>query len=139
MSIESAHRASTPPPTGISASDEAGGLVFRAEGDWVVATATELDRSLHALRLPHDRRVTLDLSGIGHLDTAGAWLLLRTEHDLASHGNNVTLANVPAAFEPLIQQVRGRDHSAPLPPDPGPRRYSFVGFLARTGQVSIAL
>ena len=139
MSIETTHRANTPPPAGISARDEAGGLVLRAEGDWVVATATELDRSLHALQLPDGRRVTLDLSGIGHLDTAGAWLLLRTEQELAVRGNSVALANVPKAFEPLIQQVRGRDPSAPLPPDPGPRRYSFVGFLARTGQVSIAL
>jgi phospholipid/cholesterol/gamma-HCH transport system permease protein len=138
MSIETAHRASTP-PAGISARDESGGLVLRAEGDWVVATATELDRSLQALRLPRGRRVTVDLSGIGHLDTAGAWLLLRTERDLAGQGNSVALANVPQGFQPLIQQVRARDHSTPLPPDPGPRRYSFVGFLARTGYVSIAL
>ena len=139
MSIETAQLESTTTPAGISARDESGGLVLRAEGDWVVATATELDRSLHALRLPRGRRVTVDLSGIGHIDTAGAWLLLRTEQDLTTHGNSVALANVPPAFEPLIQQVRARDHRAPLPPDPGPRRYSFVGFLARTGYVSIAL
>ena len=67
MTIETARLQSASPPAGISASDGAGGLVLRAEGDWVVASATELDRSLHALRLPHGRRITLDLSGIGPL------------------------------------------------------------------------
>jgi phospholipid/cholesterol/gamma-HCH transport system permease protein len=139
MSIETARLESTSRPAGITTSDEAGELVLRAQGDWVVATATELDRSLHALRLPRGRLITLDLSGMGRLDTTGAWLLLRTERDLASHGNNVALANVPAEAEPLIQQVSTRPFPAPLPPDPGPRRYSFLGFLARTGYVSIAL
>ena len=139
MSIQITHRARTGPPAGISVREEAGGLTLRPEGDWVVATATELDRSLHALRLPRGRPVTFDLSRLNRLDTAGAWLLLRTEQGLAAQGNTVALANVAEEFKPLIQQVHARDHTAPLPPDPGPRRYSFVGFLARTGHVSIML
>ena len=61
----------------IFASDGSDGLTLRAEGNWLVATAAELDRHLHGLQLPQGRRVTLDLAGVERLDTAGAWLLLR--------------------------------------------------------------
>lgn len=139
MSIQAGHRAETAPPAGISAREEPDGLILRAEGDWIVATATDLDRSLHSLRLPRGRRVTLDLADIGHLDTTGGWLLLRTEQALSANGNTVVLANVPAEAGPLIQQLRARAIAAPLPPDPGTRRYSFIGFLASTGHATIAL
>src|SRR5256885_15151062 len=103
-------------PVCIFASDGSDGLTLRAEGNWLVATAAELDRHLHGLQLPQGRRVTLDLAGVERLDTAGAWLLLRTEHDLAAPGNAVALANVPASFQPPIQQVRGPGGAAPVPP-----------------------
>jgi phospholipid/cholesterol/gamma-HCH transport system permease protein len=122
----------------ISALESPEGLVLRAEGDWLVATAAELDRSLYALQLPNGRAVTLDLSGVERLDTAGAWLLLRTGHVLAARGNVVVLANVPPAFEPLIEHVRARGAGEPLP-DPVPSHYTLLGFIARIGEVSIAL
>jgi phospholipid/cholesterol/gamma-HCH transport system permease protein len=125
-------------PASISASNDARGLTLRAQGNWLVATAAELDRSLHALELPRGQRVTLDLAAIERLDTAGAWLLLRTEYDLASRGNAVALANMPASFAPLIDQVRARGAGAPLP-DPVPPHYTLLGFIARIGEVSIAL
>jgi phospholipid/cholesterol/gamma-HCH transport system permease protein len=122
----------------IFASDGSNGLTLRAEGNWLVATAAELDRRLHGLQLPHGRPVTLDLAGVERLDTAGALLLLRTEHDLAARGNAVALANVPASFEPLIEQVRGRGAATPVP-DPIPAHHTFLGFVARIGEVTIAL
>ena len=38
--------------------------------------------------------VVIDAAGIERLDTAGAWLLLRTEHELAARGNRVELTNL---------------------------------------------
>ena len=58
--------------------------------------------------MPNDKRVTLDLAGIDRLDTAGAWLLLRTEHDLVARGNVVEMQNLRPSFEPLIEQVNPR-------------------------------
>ena len=84
------------PPATIVASEDSGALVLRAEGSWLVASASELDRRLHALDLPTGRQVTLDLAGIERLDTAGAWLVLRTEHALSARGNSVALANLRA-------------------------------------------
>ncbi len=61
----------------------------RAAG-WSTA-APDLDRRLHALKLPSDKRVVFDLTEVDRLDTAGAWLLLRTEHALTARGNDVAM------------------------------------------------
>jgi phospholipid/cholesterol/gamma-HCH transport system permease protein len=113
-------------------------LVLRAEGDWLVATAAELDGRLRALDLPQGRRVMVDLAGIERLDTAGAWLVLRTEHDLAARGNTVELRNLRASFNPLFDQVRGRGAGAPLP-HPIPPHHTLLGFVARIGEVTLRL
>jgi phospholipid/cholesterol/gamma-HCH transport system permease protein len=126
------------PPATIVASEESGALTMRAAGSWLVVGAGELDRRLHALDLPTGRQVTLDLAGIDRLDTAGAWLLLRTEHALSARGNSVALANVRASFAPLIEQVRSRGAVSPLP-HPIPPHHTLIGFIARIGEITIML
>src|SRR5882762_317422 len=126
------------PTATLVASPEPDALVLRAEGDWLVATAAELDRRLRALALPQGRRVMLDLAGIERLDTAGAWLVLRTEYDLAARGNAVELRNLRASFTPLIDQVRGRGTGPPLP-HPVPSHHTLLGFVARIGEVTLRL
>jgi len=126
------------PPATIVASEESGALIMRAEGSWLVTSATELDRRLHRLDLPSGRRVTLDLAGVDRLDTAGAWLLLRTEHALSARGNSVALANVRESFAPLLEQVRSRSGVEPLP-HPIPPHHTLIGFVARIGEVTIML
>jgi phospholipid/cholesterol/gamma-HCH transport system permease protein len=126
------------PTATLVASPEPDALVLRAEGDWLVATAAELDGRLRALALPQGRRVTLDLAGIERLDTAGAWLVLRTEHDLAARGNAVELRNLRASFNPLIDQVRGRGVGPPLA-HPIPSHHTLLGFVARIGEVTLRL
>jgi phospholipid/cholesterol/gamma-HCH transport system permease protein len=127
-----------PPAASILASDERGELVLRAAGEWLVGSASELDRRLNSLELPQDRQVTVDLAGVARLDSTGAWLLLRTEQALAARGNHVALTNLPPRFAPLIDQVRARGLVEPLP-HPVPLHHSFVGFIARIGQVSLLL
>src|SRR5215469_514177 len=102
-------------------SEEPGSVVIAAAGHWLVTAAAELDRRLRAIRVPRDKRVTLDLAGVERLDTAGAWLLLRTEHELAAHGNAVEFRNLRPNFAPLFDQVRSG------------------GFLARIGRISLGL
>jgi phospholipid/cholesterol/gamma-HCH transport system permease protein len=120
------------------ASPDRDGLVFRAEGDWLLASAAELDRRLRALDLPSGRQVTLDLAGIGRLDTAGAWLLKRTDDELAARGNAVGLANVRASLAPLLDQVWTHGASTPSP-HPVPSHHTLVGFVARIGEVTLRL
>ena len=49
-----------------------GKFVLSASGEWLVATAADLDQELRALKIPAGTPVTLDLGGIDRLDTAGA-------------------------------------------------------------------
>jgi len=126
------------PAASLFASDEQGELVLRAEGEWLVASASELDRRLNGLDLPQGRQVTMDLGGVGRLDSTGALLLLRTEQALTERGNHVELANLPAHFAPLLDQVRSRGLAEPLP-HPVPPHHTFVGFVARLGEVTLLL
>src|SRR3981189_3008955 len=127
-----------PPSATFLASADSEALVFRAEGDWLLATAAELDRRMRALDLPNGRQVTLDLAGIGRLDTAGAWLLKRTDKELAARGNAVALANVRANLAPLLDQVWTHGVGAALP-HPVPSHHTLIGFVARIGEVSLGL
>jgi phospholipid/cholesterol/gamma-HCH transport system permease protein len=127
-----------PPSATFLASSDSEALVFRAEGDWLLATAAELDRRLHALDLPSGRQVILDLAGIGRLDTAGAWLLKRTDKELAARGNAVAVANVRANLAPLLDQVWTHGGGTPLP-HPVPTHHCLSGFVARIGEVSLRL
>src|SRR5580704_16635278 len=122
----------------IPASDDQGVVILRAEGEWLVASAATLDHELNALQLPRGRKVTVDLEAVDRLDSAGAWLLLRTEHALAERGNTVELANLQPRFVPLLDQVRSGGVTEPLP-HPIPPHHTFVGFVARIGQVTLIL
>jgi phospholipid/cholesterol/gamma-HCH transport system permease protein len=122
----------------ILASEEQGATVLRAAGEWLVTSAAELDRRLRSLQLPQGSRVTVDLSGVERLDSAGAWLLLRTEHELTGRGNSVELANLQPRFGPLLEQVRSRGVTEPVP-HPIPPHHTFVGFVERLGRVTTTL
>jgi phospholipid/cholesterol/gamma-HCH transport system permease protein len=127
-----------PPSATFVAAADPDALVFRAEGDWLLATAAELDRRLRALDLPSGRHVVFDLAGIERLDTAGAWLLKRTDAALAARGNAVALANVRANLAPLLDQVWTHGVGAALP-HPVPSHHTLIGFVARIGEVSLGL
>src|SRR6266550_2854228 len=120
------------------ASQAPGSLVLKAAGEWLVATAADLDQKLRALRIPTNTQVTLDLAGIDRLDTAGAWLLLRTEHDLTERGNTVEMRNLRPNFEPLIEQVRAAGKVAPAR-HPRPAHHTIAGFIGRIGEISVGL
>ena len=122
----------------LTASQASGSLVLAAAGEWLVATAAELDQQLRALKMPANARVMLDLAGIERLDTAGAWLLLRTEHDLRERGNAVEMRDLRPNFEPLIEQVRAAGKIAPAR-HPRPAHHTIAGFIGRIGEASIGL
>jgi phospholipid/cholesterol/gamma-HCH transport system permease protein len=64
--------------------------------------------------------------------------LLRTEHELALRGNQVRLANLQPRFLPLLDQLRSRGVVEPLP-HPIPPHHTFIGFVARIGQITLTL
>jgi phospholipid/cholesterol/gamma-HCH transport system permease protein len=128
-----------PPATAtLVESKESGSLILAAAGEWLVETAADLDRRLRGIEAPKGARVLLDLSGIDRVDTAGAWLLLRTEHDLTEHGAAVEMRNLRPSFEPLIDQVRAAGIVAPAR-HPRPPHHTVAGFIAHIGEVSLGL
>jgi phospholipid/cholesterol/gamma-HCH transport system permease protein len=82
-------------------------LVVEAAGSWLVASAAALDRALRRLdeTAAAAASVSIDLAAVDRLDTAGAWLVLRTQNALVERGVAADLKNVPDAFAPLIEQV----------------------------------
>lgn len=119
-------------------SEETGSLILAATGEWLVETAADLDRRLRGIEAPKGRPVMLDLAGIDRLDTAGAWLLLRTEHDLTARGNAVEMRNLRPNFEPLIDQVRTVGFAPPAR-HPRPAHHTIAGFIAHIGEISLGL
>ena len=120
------------------ASETPGSLTLTAGGEWLVETAVDIDRRLRGLAMPRERRVTIDLSGVARLDSAGAWLLLRTERDLAARGNTVEIRNLRPSFAPLVAQVRAAGVEAPAR-HPRPPHHTLVGYLGRIGEISVGL
>ena len=105
---------------GFEVAAQGDGLVLRAQGAWLVATATELDHALARFTgSAAAKAVRIDLAAIAALDTVGAWLVLRTCRACERRGIAASVENVPAAFTPLFDQVAHRE--PPPPPPVGPK------------------
>jgi phospholipid/cholesterol/gamma-HCH transport system permease protein len=120
----------------IEISDEDGRLVATGSGSWVVGAARELDRSLRRLEAAKMGGVTFDLRAVSALDTAGAWLLVRTRRRLTQGGRVVEFRNLRAAFEPLLRQVEENEVGEPLAPPPSERE-TIAGFVATVGEATL--
>jgi phospholipid/cholesterol/gamma-HCH transport system permease protein len=127
-----------PSDASLLTAEHADRLVVSPIGEWRVSAAAALDEELQRLEIPPQRPVTIDLGGISRIDSAGAWLLLRTAEDLAARGNVVELRNLAPGFEPLFAQVRAGGRPAPVS-HPRPDHYTLIGFVARIGAVTVAL
>ena len=85
---------------------EGDAFVLRAAGRWLVASASSLDAALRRIGgIAPGARLRIDLAGVERLDTAGAWLLLRTSREFAAQGVATSIENVAADFAPLLDQV----------------------------------
>ena len=82
-----------------------GSLVLRAGGAWRVTSAEALDHKLQAVDPGTARSARIDLAGVESLDSAGAWLLLRTARELGARGLAVQVENVRPEIEPLLRKV----------------------------------
>lgn len=100
-------------------------------GEWVVAEAERLDEQLRRLDFGAAREIDMDGSGIARLDSAGAWLLLRTKRSLEKTGKRVRSFKIPSDYDPLFDTLE-RGHVAP--PVKIPERHTFRAFLERTGR-----
>jgi phospholipid/cholesterol/gamma-HCH transport system permease protein len=80
-------------------------------GAWTIAESARLDRELAGLELGGTAAhrmtgdISIDASKISRLDSAGAWLLLRTRRSLESAGAKVSSFSLPELYEPLLETL----------------------------------
>jgi phospholipid/cholesterol/gamma-HCH transport system permease protein len=104
---------------------EADGRI-RAAGDWTLASAAALEQRVDDLKR-RAARASVDASGVGRLDTAGAGLLLSLAGDAA---DGVT--GLDASRRALLEAVAKAEVHAVAKPSPHPP--GIVALFARTGR-----
>jgi phospholipid/cholesterol/gamma-HCH transport system permease protein len=85
----------------------AGGKALAAVGDWTVRTVGDLDGRLRAV--PDEGPMAIDVSGLGRIDVAGAYLLDRTIRGGSPCGNidrPITLQGDHATAQRLLEAAR---------------------------------
>ncbi|HVM79484.1 MAG TPA: MlaE family lipid ABC transporter permease subunit [Stellaceae bacterium] len=113
-----------------------GAFVLRAGGAWRVRGAAALDRKLQSLDPGAARAARIDLAEVDSLDSAGAWLLLRTERALQTRGIEVSVENLRPEIEPLLRKVERS--SQVVPPGRARRRggRGYRDFARRVGEAT---
>src|ERR1700749_5354138 len=105
-----------------------------AAGEWTVRDAPQLDSSVRGIDLGGAREAVIDGNGIPRLDSAGAWLLVRTKRDLEAAGTRVSQLLLPEVYAPLLHTIE-QEHTAP--PVVLEKRHGLNAFLYRVGRATV--
>jgi len=105
-----------------------------AEGDWTVPEIPRLDSELHAMDLGDARQAEIDGTAVTSLDTAGAWLLLRSKREMEDAGATVGAIAIPDRYKSLFDSLE-RDHKSR--PVEHPPHGGLLGLLERTGKGTV--
>lgn len=105
-------------------------------GEWTIEHAAELDRALAALDLDGLQHLVLDLAGINTLDTAGAWLLVRTVRAQRERRTSVRLTGVDPRFAAILKRVAS-SYVAPRPASLMPN--ALIRIVASVGANTLRL
>jgi phospholipid/cholesterol/gamma-HCH transport system permease protein len=110
------------------------GRTFAVGGAWTIAESARLDRELNALELGGRGDIAIDASKLSRLDSAGAWLLLRTRRALEAAGAKVSSFNLPELYGPLLENLdearKPEAHKSRIPT-------GFRGRLYRIGRATM--
>jgi len=103
-------------------------------GAWTIAESARLDRELSGLKLQGPGNITIDASGLSRLDSAGAWLLLRTRRALEAGGAKISDFQLPDVYRPLLETLDRPRKSEPRKSRiPG----GFRGRLYKIGRATV--
>ena len=109
-------------------------IVLTAGGAWTIAAAHALDGSLRALSAAGAKRVLIVLTDLTALDTAGAWLIARTERELRAAGIAVDIGGAKPGHQAMLTRIMEAGGLPPLPPAP---HFHLVDIVANTGEAVI--
>jgi phospholipid/cholesterol/gamma-HCH transport system permease protein len=109
-------------------------IVLRANGAWTLPESRELDAALSRLAVADARQVMFILKDLTALDTAGAWLIARTQRQLTAAGIKVQVGGVKPGHLALLNRVIDAGALPPLAPAP---RFRLVDIVADLGEAAI--
>ncbi|MCV0398125.1 MAG: ABC transporter permease [Rhizobiaceae bacterium] len=120
----------------LDAQERDGQLMLALSGDWTTRTVSTVDAELR--RLAEERRggVHVDLSRLGRIDTAGAWLIERFVAKLSAEGGHVTVEGADASAQVLLSAV-GRAAGEVMQVSPR-RRWDPLGIVVGLGKTMYA-
>lgn len=102
-------------------------------GSWTIGESARLDRELRDVKAPAGA-MEIDASQVSRMDSAGAWLLLRTRRALEAAGARISRFSLPELYQPLFenldQERKAEPHKARIPP-------GFRGRLYRIGRAAV--
>ena len=105
-----------------------------AQGAWTTKDAAALDRQLRGLDISGATDAEIDGSALDRLDSAGAWLLVRTKREWEDKGKRVGPIKLPPVYDQLLHSVE-TEHTAP--PVVLPERHTLRAFTERVGKSTI--
>lgn len=105
----------------VETADEGGKLVCRLSGNWTTRRVGSVDAEMRAIPARKGlRSLVVDISGVGRLDTAGAWLILRLMTAARDNGIETRLDGQNEVTKILLGAVGDaadkRNSSPPAPP-----------------------
>lgn len=115
-----------PQPAALAVEDA---RTVRASGTWTLVHLADLERRLPAIPRPGGAETVLEAEAIESMDSAGAWLLLRTAKTLERDGTRVEIRGLRPEFAALADMISARGAGEePSRPRPLP------GWLERIGR-----
>jgi phospholipid/cholesterol/gamma-HCH transport system permease protein len=110
------------------------GRRLEAGGAWTIGQSAQLDQQLRDFHPGGTGVIEIDASQIEKLDSAGAWLLLRTRRMLEAADRKVSHLALPDLYVPLLENLAAA-HMAPPAAPRGPM--TFTHRLARIGKATV--
>ncbi|MEM8958985.1 MAG: MlaE family lipid ABC transporter permease subunit [Pseudomonadota bacterium] len=116
-------------PPGVEITVGAGDSRVALSGDVTIYTATGLEAPLDGIAA--DRAVRLDLSRVGRLDTAGAWMIAALQRRIEAAGQPFEITGASGEVESLLATVSG---ALPKVEDDTPPPPTLADRLERVGR-----
>jgi phospholipid/cholesterol/gamma-HCH transport system permease protein len=105
-----------------------------AEGEWTTKDAAKLDTALRGIDIGDAAEAEIDGTALDRLDSAGAWLLVRTKREWESKGKRVAPIALADMYSSLIHSV---EHEHTAPPVVIHDRHTLEAFVTRIGKSTI--
>jgi len=106
-------------------------IVLTAGGAWTIRAARALDEQLRKLAGAGAKKVLIVLADLTALDTAGAWLIARTERELRAAGIAVDIGGAKPGHQALLTRIMQAGQPPPLAPHP---RFHLIDLVVDLGE-----